>query len=190
VTSSSSNDPPGLQSFAAAEATLASSNDPYGLLRLERSRAQTRKGFKRLANSIARDAIGIPQTRKQKAEQRPPKLDPKEIDKNSYRAPVARQRSPRDMPQRRSPGWVAANFVLPRLTIEGLTLLTKGMADRERAERSSEPFGFRRRYPKTKNYFVVRALNYLFQEHGLSQFCVEEAKPAPGRVRRFVALTH
>ena len=205
MTRSCPNGSPKLQSFTAAacakparampqatEATLASSNDPDGLLRLERSHAQTQKGFRRLANTIARDAIGIPLTRSQKADERVqrPKLDPKEIDKNSYRAPVARQRSPRDMPRRRPPGWVAVNFVLPRVTIEGLTLLTKGMANQERAERSSEPFGFRRRYPKTKNYFVVRALNYLFQEHGLSQFCVEEAKPAPGRVRRFVVLTH
>ena len=73
--------------------------------------------------------------------------------------------------------------------MEGLTLLTKGMADRERAERLSEPHGFRRQYPKTKNYFMVKALNYSFQEYGLSQFCVEEADPAPGRVRRFVVPT-
>lgn len=38
---------------------------------------------------------------------------------------------------RRSPGWVAVNSVLPRLTIDGPTLLTEGMADREPAERSS-----------------------------------------------------
>jgi hypothetical protein len=59
------------------------------------------------------------------------------------------------------------------------------MADRERAERSTEPYGFRRRYPKTKNYFVVKALNDLLAEHGLAQFCVEEAEPVPRRVRRF-----
>jgi hypothetical protein len=172
----------------SAEATLASLNDRYGLQRFERSRAQTPKGFKRSANAIARDAIGIPLTRKEQAEERAqrPKLDPKEIDKNSYRAPVVRERSPRDMPRRRAPGWVAMNFVLPRRTIEGLTLLTKGIADRERAERSSEAYGFRRRYPKTKNYFVVKALNYLLQGYGLSEFCVEEGNPLPGRVRRFV----
>jgi len=201
MTSSSGNDPVRLQSFTAAtraksaramsqaaEATLASSNDPDGLLRLNRSHAQTQKGFRRLANTIARDAIGIPLTRSQKADERVqrPKLDPKEIDKNSYRAPVARQRSPRDMPRRRPPGWVAVNFVLPRVTIEGLTLLTKGMANQERAERSSEPYGFRRRYPKTTNYLVIKALNHLLQEHGLPQFCVKEANPVPGRVRRFV----
>ena len=203
MTPSCHNGSPGLQSFAAAtyaqharalpraaKATPASSNDPSGLLRLERSRAKTQKGFKRLANAITRDAIGIPQTRKQIAEQRPPKLDPKEINKNSYSSRVPRERSPRDMPRRRSPGWVAINFALPRRTIEGLTFLTKGMAERERVERTSEPHGFRRRYPKTKNYFVVKALNYLLQEHGLSQFCVEEVELEPGRVRRFAIPTH
>jgi hypothetical protein len=89
------------------------------------------------------------------------------------------------MSKRRAPGWAACNFNLPRTTLEGLTLLTKSMAAREQAERSDEPYGFRRRYPKTKNYFVVQALNCLLKEHGLSQFCVEESEPVPGRVRRF-----
>jgi hypothetical protein len=93
------------------------------------------------------------------------------------------------MPKTRAPGWVAANFVLPRKTIEGLTFLTKSLANRERTLRSEEPHGFQRRYPKTKNYFVVKALNYLFQEYGLAQFCVEEAKPLPRRVRRFVVVS-
>ena len=44
----------------ANKATPASSEDPYGLLRLERSRAQTQKGYRRLANAIAREVIGIP----------------------------------------------------------------------------------------------------------------------------------
>jgi hypothetical protein len=38
-----------------------------------------------------------------------------------------------------------------------------------------EPW-FRRRYPKTRNFHVIRALNYLLQEHGLSQFSVEETR--------------
>jgi hypothetical protein len=128
-----------------------------------------------------RDTIGVPLTSKQRAEirARRPKLSATEIDKNAYRASVVRQRSPRDMPRRRSPGWVAVTFVLPRSTIEGLTLLTKGMADQERAERSSEPYGFRRRYPRTKNYLVIKVLNYLFQGYGLSEFCVEEGNPLP-----------
>ena len=120
---------------------------------------------------------------------REPKLKPEEVDRNAYRHPAVRTRAPRDMPKRRAPGWAAANFVLPRRIIEGLTLLTKSMADRERAERSSEPYGFRRRYPKTRNYFVTKALNDLLQEHGLGQFCVSEGDPVPGRVRRFAVPT-
>ena len=64
----------------AAKATPSSSNDPYGLERFERSHAQTLKGFRRLANAIKREATGFPLTRKQRAEQRPPKLDETEID--------------------------------------------------------------------------------------------------------------
>jgi hypothetical protein len=70
--------------------------------------------------------------------------------------------------------------------LEGLTFLARSMADRERAERSDEPRGFRRRYPKTKNFYVTEALNSLLAEYGLSQFCVPEAESAAGRVRRFV----
>ena len=173
----------------AAKAPLASSNDPDGLLRLERSRAQTSKGLKRLANAIIRDAIGIPLTRTHRAEIRAqgPKLDPRDIDKNIYRTPPFRQRSPKDMQNRRKPGWTDCQFVLPRVTLEGLSHLAKTMADQERWERSRAPRGFRRRYPKTKNYFVVKALNYLLEENGLSQFCVEETEATPGRVCRFVA---
>jgi hypothetical protein len=172
----------------AAVAALAFSNKPYGLQRFERSRAQTPKGFKRLANTIARDAIGIPLTRKQQAEQRAqrPNVDPKEIDKNSYRVPVARQRSPREMKNRRKPGWTDCNFVLPRVSLEGLRLLAITSAVGERQLAASEPVGYRRRYPKTKNFFVVQALNRLFEENGMQEFCVQESEPAPGRVRRFV----
>ena len=175
----------------AAEVTLASSNDPDGLLRLNRSHAQTQKGFRRLANTIARDAIGIPLTRKQRAEERArrPKLDAKEIDKNSYRAPVARERSPRDMKNRRKPGWTDCNFVLPRVSLEGLRLLAITCAAGERQLATSETLGYRRRYPRTKSFFVVQALNHLFEENGMPEFCVQEAVPTPGRVRRFVAPT-
>jgi hypothetical protein len=204
MTSSSGNDPVRLQSFTAAtraksarampeatKSTLASSNDPDGMLRLNRSHAQTQKGFRRLANAIARDAIVIPQTRKQRAEQRAqrPKLDPREIDKNSYRAPVTRERSPREMKNRRNPRWTDCSFVLARLTLEGLGFLAKSMADKERFERLDEPRGFRRRYPKTKNFYVVEALNQLFKRYGVPEFCVQEAESAPGRVKRFAAPT-
>ena len=173
----------------AAKAALACSNDPFGLLRLERSHAQTREGFRRLANAIARQAIGIPLTRKQRAEKRAqrPKPDVKGIDKNFHRTPVIRQRSPREMKNRRKPGWTDCNFVLPRVSLEGLIHLAKTMADKERWERSSAPRGFQRRYPKTKNFYVLKGLNYVFEEFGLPEFCVQEAEVASGRVRRFVA---
>jgi hypothetical protein len=202
MTSFSANDPVRLQSFTAAtrakpaqatskaaEAKPACSNDPYGLQRFERSHAQTPKGIRRLVNTITRDAIGIPLTRKQQAEQRVqrPKVDPKEIDKNSYRAPVARQRSPRETKNRRKPGWTNCNFVLPRVSLEGLRLLSITMAADARESAASEALGYRRRYPKTKNFFVVQALNRLFEENGMSEFCVQEAESAPRRVRRFVA---
>jgi hypothetical protein len=124
----------------AAKATLASYGDPDGLLRLERSHAQTHKGFKRLANAIARDTIGIPLTRKQRSEHRAQraKPDPREIDKNSYRAPVIRQRSPREMKNRRKPGWTDCNFVLPRVSLEGLRLLAITCAAGERQLAASE----------------------------------------------------
>jgi hypothetical protein len=151
----------------------------------------------RLANEVLRSQIGIPltdrQQRKAKAEIREgqPKLKPEQVVKNTYRhpGPTARQRCPRDMPKRRPPGWTACNFILPRITLEGLTLLTKSIAARVSAERMSEPYGFRRRYPKTKNFFVVQALNDLFEENGIPEFCVQEVEPGPGRVRRFAVTT-
>jgi hypothetical protein len=202
MTSPSPNGSPGMQRLTAAtsakpagamlktaKAPSTSSNDPYGLRRFEQSRAKTRKGFKRLANAITRDAIGVPLTRKQRDEQRAqePKLDPKEIDKNSYRAPVVRQRSPREMKNRRRPGWTDCNFVLPRVSLEGLRLLSMTRAAGARESATSEHLGYRRRYPKTKNFFVVQALNHLFAESGMPEFCVQEAEPVPGRVRRFIA---
>ena len=64
--------------------------------------------------------------------------------------------------------------------------LAKAKAQEEFAERSSQPRGLRRRYPRTANFYVTEALNYLLVEYGLSQFCIPEAEVAPGRVRRFV----
>lgn len=112
-----------------------------------------------------------------------------QIDKNAYRHPVVRERAPRDMPKRRAPGRVACNFILPRMIVEGLTFLARSMADRERAERLDEARGFRRRYPKTKNFYVTEALNSLLADYGLSQFCVPEGEPVRGRVRRFAVPT-
>jgi len=61
------------------------------------------------------------------------------------------------------------------------------VADQERWEHSSGPRGFRRRYPQTKNFYVLKDLNYVFEEFGFPEFCVQKAEPAPGRVPRFVA---
>ena len=63
----------------------------------------------RICDSVLGDAVGVPVTRKQQAEikAQSPKLDPIEVDKNIYRTPVFRQRSPREIkksPQARLDG--------------------------------------------------------------------------------------
>jgi hypothetical protein len=74
-------------------------------------------------------------------------------------------------------------------SLERLSFLAKSMADRDRAKSLHEPRGPRRCYPKTKNFYVVEALNSLLAGYGLSRFCVPEAETAPGRVGRFGAPT-
>jgi hypothetical protein len=201
VTSSSVNKPSSLQSFSLAipaqpagatgialKVLPVSNSDLFGAERFERSEAKTPRGYRRVFKTISRELIGLPLTRKQRDEIRAerPKLKAEQIDKNIYRSPESRERAPRDMPKRRKPGWVCCQFVLPGSIVEGVTFLARAMADRERAERSSQPRGLRRRYPKTKNFYVAEALNHLLADYGLSQFCVSEAEPAPSRVRRFV----
>ncbi len=114
-------------------------------------------------------------------------LEPREIERNAYRQPIARQRCPRESRARRRPGWVTIRFVLPRPIVEGLSVLAKGVAERESAERRNAPRGQRRRYPRTKNFYVTEALNALLADYGLSQFCVDEEdeESSPRRVRRF-----
>jgi hypothetical protein len=82
---------------------------------------------------------------------------------------------------------VVTHFVLPRPILEGLSVLARGMADRERAERRNAPQGRRRRYPRTRNFYVTEALNALLADNGLGQFCVleEDEESSPRRVRRF-----
>jgi hypothetical protein len=63
--------------------------------------------------------------------------------------------------------------------------LAKAKAQEEFANRSSQPRGLRRAVPRTANFYVTEALNSLLADYGLSQFCVPEAEPVPGRVRRF-----
>ena len=84
--------------------------------------------------------------------------------------------------------WVVTHFVLPRSIIEGLGVLARGVADRERADRRNAPRGRRRRYPRTRNFYVTEALNALLADYGLSQFCVDEEdeESSPRRVRRFI----
>ena len=165
--------------------------DPFGLARMER--VKTDIGVERLCNQLFREwGLGEPTRAELRAERaqirnEQPKLTKQQIDRNVYRRPAVRERCPRDMPKRRAPGWATANFVLPRKTIEGLTFLTKSLANRERTLRSEEPHGFRRRYPETKNFYVIEALNCLFEKYEMPEFCVQEANPKAGRVRRFIA---
>ena len=167
--------------------TPSSSNvEPtQAIQKLQRSRAQTPAGIKRLANSIARDAIGFPLTPRERTKRwkERPKLDPREVNRNAYAVPAFRQRSPREMPKRK-PGWTFCRFVLPRRVLEGLIHLAKTKANQEQWERSRAPRGFRRRYPRTRNYYVIEGLNYVFEQYGIPEFCVEE-ELRPGRVRRF-----
>jgi hypothetical protein len=103
-----------------------STDDPYGEKRLER--VQTPAGVKRAFNQVARemglgglvDAPDAEQTRK---------LEVREIDRNAYRQPSARERCPRESRSRRRPGWVVAHFVLPRPIIEGLGVLAKACCE-------------------------------------------------------------
>jgi hypothetical protein len=67
--------------------------------------------------------------------------------------------------------------------------LAKAKAQGEFANRSSQPRGLRRAFPRTANFYVTEALNSLLADYGLSQFCVSEAEPAAGRVRRFAVPT-
>jgi hypothetical protein len=68
--------------------------------------------------------------------------------------------------------------------------LAKAKAQEEFANRSSQPRGLRRAFPRTANFYVTEALNSLLADYGLGQFCVPEAEPVPGRVRRFAVPTH
>jgi hypothetical protein len=57
---------------------------------------------------------------------------------------------------RRKPGWTDCNFVLPRVSLEGLRLLAITSALGERQLAASEPLGYRGRYPKSKNFLLCR----------------------------------
>jgi hypothetical protein len=115
-------------------------------------------------------------------------LEAREVDRNAYRHPSVRERCPRESRSRRRPGRVTTRFFLPQPILQGLSLLARGEAEREYAQRRNAPRGQRRRYPRTKNFYVVEAINALLADRGLGQFCVleEDEGSSPRRVRRFV----
>jgi hypothetical protein len=162
-------------------------DDPYGAKRLNSSKAQTPAGIQRACNRVMCElGLGEP-TDDQGSEQSEERLEPQEIDRNAYHRPVARQLPPYETRSRRKPGWTDCRFVLPRPILEGLNFLVRSMADQENSQRAQEPRGQRRRYPRTKNFYVTEALNALLADYGLSQFCVDEEdeESSPRRVRRF-----
>jgi hypothetical protein len=165
-------------------------NDPHGLRRLEKSRAKTPAGMMRLADKILREAMEGPLPHKPKAESLPvkgPKYAEqrcKTIDPNAYRAPFNRQRSPREMRNRRPAGWINCRFVLPKVTWEGLRALAINYAQDQ--QHSDWP-GEHLKYPQTRNFYLVEALNQYFTMLNMREFCVQEGEPTPRRVRRFVA---
>jgi len=158
---------------AAKARTATPSSDPFGTRRFTCSKATTIKGHQQLANDISRQLIGIPFTRRQEDAIRAEKkgLTPQEIDPNAYRQ-SKRRYAPRDT-RKRHPGWVKYQFILPKRLVEGLVVLTKMKAEQHAAERTEQPYGFRRRCAKGKSSFVAEAINRLLAENGLSEFCVD-----------------
>jgi hypothetical protein len=61
--------------------------------------------------------------------------------------------------------------------VEGLMVLAKAKAQEEFANRSSQPRGLRRRYPRTKNFFVLKGLNYVFVPDKVARFKLPPGAP-------------
>jgi hypothetical protein len=140
----------------------------------------------RLAHKIIEDGLPQPTPEIQKPK-RPKEQRRVTIDPNAYRAPFNRVRSPREVRNRRPPGWTARWFALPKLTVEGLRTVAIQFAE---TQQYADWPGERQKYPRTVNYFVTLAVNDLFRKLGFEQFCVEEQKPIKKHhVRRFVAPT-
>jgi hypothetical protein len=176
-----SNPLPSLQTFAPARVVaktraVATPNDQFGAERLARSRAQTPLGYHRLANDISRQLIGAPLTQKKQHEIRAQKkrLIPQKIDQNAYRQPTVRKCVPYERRSRRRRGWKRCELVLPTRLLEGLKLLAKTRADEQAAKRLEEPYGYRRRAPRTPSSFAAEAINRLLAETQFSVFCVED----------------
>ena len=140
----------------------------------------------RLADKMIEEGLPQPVNPAAKRPQGPKYADQRcvTIDPNTARAPFNRVRSPREERKRRPEGWTACWFVLPKVTVEGLQTMAIQFAQEQ--QYSDWP-GERRRYPKSKNYYVLSAVNALFKRLGFERFCVEEQKPQGRRVRRFVA---
>jgi hypothetical protein len=139
----------------------------------------------RLAGKIIED--GLPQPRPEIKNPKEPNAAEQRcvtIDPNARRAPFNRVRSPREVRNRRPPGWTARWFALPKLTVEGLRTLAIQFAE---TQQHSDWPAERRKYPRTVNYFVTLAVNDLFKKLGFEQFCVQEREPTGRCVRRFVA---
>src|SRR5258708_15015562 len=122
-------------------------DDPYGVKRLERCRAQTPAGIQRACNRIMREAGLGDLSDGQGSEQSKERLEPREIDRNAYCRPPVRQVSPHEMRSRRKPGWVDCRLVLPRPVLEALSFLARCVAHLENAAHLREPPRERRRHP-------------------------------------------
>jgi hypothetical protein len=188
---------PGWQSFTKAEAVelmpvaakaRLSSVNQYDLKRLAKSEAKTPRGMMRAGDKIIKEGqspaveLKINKTEGLGSAEEPRLI----IDHNAYRTrvPFHRVESPHGARKRRLPGWTDCRFILPKVTLEGLRALTIQLAhEQQNSDWPSE----RRRYARTKNFYIVWALNLLFERLGFQEFCVEEQKPTDRRVRRFVA---
>jgi hypothetical protein len=155
---------------------VPSTNDPFGAQRLARSKVKTLRGCQWLANDILRGLDAGPPTRAQQDEIRAEKkrLMPEEIDPNAYRQRTARKAVPYERRHRSRRGWVKCEFVLPKQLLKSLKELAKFKAGEQAARRLQEPYGYRRRYPKTVSRFVAQAVNQLLAENGFSEYLVDD----------------
>jgi hypothetical protein len=138
----------------------------------------------RAASKILDDSTPEPVPRKEDKGPQYAQQRCKTIDPNFRQAPFNRARSPREARKRRQEGWTDCRFSLPRLTVEGLRMVSISLAEEQ--QHSGWPKEARR-YPKTRNYYVAAALNDLFRKLGFEQYCVQEQQGEAHRVRRFVA---
>jgi hypothetical protein len=151
-------------------------SDPFGAQRLARSKVKTFRGYQWLANDILRGLDAGPPTRAQQDEIRAEnkRLMPGEIDPNAYRQRIVRKAVPYERRCRSRRGWVRCEFVLPKQLLKGLKELAKFKAGEQAAQRLQEPYGYRRRYPKTVSRLVSECVNRLLAENGFSEYLVDD----------------